>query len=48
MFKFLMLTLAISFGIQTVAHIALYQNLIISAVSAICAIAYMNEKKGGK
>lgn len=45
MFKLLMLTIALSFGLSTVAHIELYKNLIISFVVAIIIIA---STKGGK
>ena len=39
MFKLLMLTLATSFVIQSVASVELYKNLIISFVIAIIIIA---------
>lgn len=45
MFKLLMLTLMLSFGITTIAHIELYKNLIISFVLAIIIMA---STKGGK
>lgn len=39
MFKLLMLTLALSFGLSAIVHIELYKNLIVSFVIAIIIIA---------